>query len=183
MTEFYTKEQTDNLAVEIGENIRQSTSATRIKNIIEDMGVAKAASDLDLEAFVAHLDEGYTGIINEFKKTTPKLIMSFSKMERVPFNNAIEINGVMYNEDRAIDLASYSHPGGDISGLGQLDLNYDLNTHSLAFKNKTNNTLEIKIYTANENFFASTPGSDTTASWDIVFKLKTNQNNFGGGFI
>ena len=67
MTEFYTKEQTDNLAVEIGENIRQSTSATRIKNIIEDMGVAKAASDL--EAFVAHLDEGYTGIINEFKKT------------------------------------------------------------------------------------------------------------------
>ena len=177
MTEFYTKEQTDNLAVEIGENIRQSTSATRIKNIIEDMGVAKAASDL--EGFVAHLDEGYTGIINEFKRTTPKLIMSFSKMERSPFNNAIEINGVMYNEDRAIDLASYSHPEGDLSGLGQLDLNYDLSTHSLAFKNKTNNTLEIKIYTQNENFVAWTPGSDTTASWDIVFKLKTNQR---GGF-
>lgn len=180
MTEFYTKEQADNLAVEIGENIRQSTSDTRIKNIIEDMGVAKAASDL--EAFVAHLDEGYTGIINEFKRTTPKLIMSISKMERSPFNNAIEINGVMYNEDRAIDLASYSHPGGDISGLGQLDLNYDLNTHSLAFKNKTNNTLEIKIYTANEDFYVRTPGSDTTSSWDIVFKLKTNQNNFGGDF-
>lgn len=180
MTEFYTKEQTDNLALEIGENIRQFTSATRIKNLIEDMGVAKAAPNL--EAFVAHLDEGYTGIINEFKRTTPKLIMSISKMERAPFNNAIEINGVMYNEDRAIDLASYSHPGGDISGLGQLDLNYDLNTHSLAFKNKTNNTLEIKIYTENENFSARTLGSDTTASWDIVFKLKTNQNNFGGDF-
>ena len=180
MTEFYTKEQTDNLALEIGENIRQFTSATRIKNLIEDMGVAKAAPNL--EAFVAHLDEGYTGIINEFKRTTPKLIMSISKMERAPFNNAIEINGVMYNEDRAIDLASYSHPGGDLSGLGQLDLNYDLNTHSLAFKNKTNNTLEIKIYTENENFSARTLGSDTTASWDIVFKLKTNQNNFGGDF-
>ena len=34
MTEFYTKEQTDNLALEIGENIRQFTSATRIKNLI-----------------------------------------------------------------------------------------------------------------------------------------------------
>lgn len=177
MTEFYTKEQTDNLAVEIGENIRQSTSAVRIKSLIEDMGVAKAASDL--EAFVAHLDEGYTGIINEFKKTSPKLIMSFSKHNQNPFNNAIEIDGVMYNEDKAIDLASYN-PEGDIGGLSQLNLSYDLNTNSLTFKNNTDHDLAIKIYTENENFVPQTPGSDTTDSWDIVFKLKTNQNDFGG---
>ena len=99
--------------------------------------------------------------------------------------------GNVYMSQKELDSAKIYYQKGitgsdgaklNYIGLGQLDLNYDLNTYFLSFKNKTNNTLEIKIYTENENFFARTPGSDTTASWDIVFKLKTNQNNFGGGF-
>lgn len=178
MTEFYTKDQADSLALEIATSIRQSTSTTRIKNVVADMEIAKVASDLG--GFVAHLDEGYTGIINEFKRTVPKLVMSFSKFPGSTFTDTIEINGVMYNEDRSIDLATYESLGSS-EGLDQLDMKYDSVNNSITFKNNTSEDLAVKIYTNNENYYTMYPGSDTTPNWDVVFKLKAS-TAFGGDF-